>query len=79
MFSVQIQIHRDHFFEVVQNCTRVMQMTFLYLLNAFAEQTVSKDNSAWVMTHTGVGVEYFGPLSFKGIHKLEHIRCRVLH
>ena len=44
-----------------------MQLTYLYLLNAFVDQTDLKDNSVWVMTHTAVGVEFFGPLPVKGI------------
>ena len=54
---------------MVQDCARVMQLTQLYLLNVIVEQTVSKDNSKWVMTHIAVGVDFFGPLLVEGIHK----------
>ena len=46
-----------------------MQLTYLYLLSAYVEQTVSKDNSVWVMGRTAVGVEFYGLLPVKGIHK----------
>ena len=62
-FSVQIPIC------CAQDCARFMQLNYLYLLNEFVEQTVSKDNSVWVMTHTAVRGEFFGPLQVKGINK----------
>ena len=54
---------------MVQYCARVMQLTYLYLVKTFVEQTVSRDNTVWMMTHTAVGVDFFGPLPEKGIHK----------
>ena len=38
-FSIQIQIYCDHFFKMVQDCARVMQLTYLYLLNTFVEHS----------------------------------------